>query len=252
MNKDQRLHEEKYNNQGSKMKIIEYIRANNIVVKFLDEYGFEKRSTYREFKNGEIKNPYHPSVCGVGMLGIKYPTNNKECRVWRGILKRCYDKKYKDDRPTYDDVICCKEWTNFENFYEWLHSQENFDYWQNSNRYTIDKDILVKHNKLYSPETCCIVPHNVNCLFIREESIRGELPIGVYRRKNKFGACCASPFTNKNKCLGSYNSIEEAFNAYKEYKESMIKQVANIEYANGAITERCYNAMMNYTVEITD
>ena len=35
-------------------------------------------------------------------------------------------------------------------------------------------------------------------------------------------------------------------------KENLIKQIANIEYANGNIAENCYNAMMNYKVEITD
>ena len=43
-----------------------------------------------------------------------------------------------------------------------------------------------------------------------------------------------------------------AFLAYKKAKESYIKQVAKEEYDKGNITKTCYEAMINYEVEITD
>ena len=42
----------------------------------------------------------------------------------------------------------------------------------------------------------------------------------------------------------------EAFNAYKQAKESFVKEQAN--KWKGKIGERAYNALMNYKVEITD
>lgn len=46
---------------------------------------------------------------------------------------------------------------------------------------------------------------------------------------------------------------EQAFYfGYKPYKETIIKQVAQEEYDKGNITEKCYEAMMNYEVEIDD
>lgn len=52
--------------------------------------------------------------------------------------------------------------------------------------------------------------------------------------------------------LGNYETPEEAFVAYKIYKEDLIKKIAEIEYSKNNITLKCYNSMMNYVVEITD
>lgn len=38
----------------------------------------------------------------------------------------------------------------------------------------------------------------------------------------------------------------------KKHKEEIIKRVAEDEYSKGRITKICYDAMMNYEVEITD
>lgn len=72
--------------------------------------------------------------------------------------------------------------------------------------------------------------------------------------KNKFRAqCSVYDFENKNKkrkYLGSYNSPEEAFKVYKEFKEKNIKQVA--DYYKNKIPQKLYDAMCKYEVEITD
>lgn len=52
--------------------------------------------------------------------------------------------------------------------------------------------------------------------------------------------------------IGSYNTMSEAFSAYKEYKENLIKEIADIEYKNGTITKKCRDAMYEYIVEIND
>lgn len=254
---DEHLQEEKYNNQGCLMKIVERNKANDIVVEFQDKYKTRVHSIYGNFKSGSIKNPYYPSVYGVGVIGTKYPRsanckNIKEYETWRHILRRCYDSELKGRQPTYNNVSCCEEWLCYENFYEWLHAQPNFDKWYKGKRWAVDKDIFVKRNKIYSPENCCLVPQNVNCLFLKREAERGVYPIGVRFRDDSFIASCHNPFTNKNEEIGSYSTSEKAFGVYKAYKEDIIRQVANIEYKNGNITKDCYEAMMNYIVEIDD
>lgn len=259
----ERLGEEKLNKKGCLAKIIEYNGANDIIVQFQDDYKGKVHTSYRHFSSGNIENPYYSSVCNVGMLGIKYlakvnKKTTKEYDTWFQMIRRCFDEKEKEKRPSYKNATCCKEWLLFENFYEWLHSQENFDKWYNSKsnkeRWCLDKDILAKGNKVYSPETCCLVPNNVNVLFTNRKNHRGSLPIGVTKHNNQFMAQCMNPFTdNKNQeYLGTYPTPEEAFHAYKIYKEDIIKQVAKIEYDNSNITKECYQAMMNYEVEITD
>lgn len=95
-----RIGEEKTNNQGCRMKIIEYNNYNDIVVEFQDKYKAKVRTRYGEFTKGSVKNPYHPSVCGIGITGNKYKVSinhndTKEYKVWIDMLKRCFDKKEK-------------------------------------------------------------------------------------------------------------------------------------------------------------
>ena len=250
----QRLGEENVNKQGCLMKIIKYDNARSIVVKFSDKYKAEVHTDYRFFMEGSVKNPYFASVYDVGMIGQRYAVSInsksiKEYDTWHGMLRRCYDKKYKEQHPTYKDVTWCDEWLNDENFYEWLHSQENFDKWLNGERWCLDKDILVKGNEVYSSETCCLVPQSVNKLFTKRENCRGNLPIGVIKHKNKFAVQCCG---GKNKHQGYYETINEAFLKYKQNKEIVIKEIAQKEYDKGNITEECYKSMMLYKVEITD
>lgn len=255
MNK--KIGETKLNNQGCVMKIVEYINSQNIIVEFQDRRKFRVNTIYQNFKSGSIKNPYYPSVYGVGITGNKYPRSiqckiTREYDTWIHMLQRSYDEKCKNRQPSYKEVTCCDEWLLYDNFYEWLHNQENFDKWYNGKRWALDKDIINKGNKIYSPENCCLIPQNVNCLFLKREVGRGEYPIGVTKNNSWFEAKCNNPFTNKSEELGRYNTKEKAFDAYKKYKENIIKQVAKLEYDNNNITRKCYEAMMAYQVEIND
>lgn len=245
------------NNQGCPMVIIEYNNSTDIVIEFQDEYKTRVNTQYCNFKSGSVKNPYCPTVYGVGITGCKYPISidcelTREYVLWHSMMCRCFDDRFKDAQPTYKSVSCCDEWLNYENFYEWLISQENYKKWFNEKWWALDKDIIMKNNNIYSPKTCCIVPQNVNCLFLKRKVDRGDLPIGVRRVGDMFEASCSNPFTGKNERLGKYKTIEEAFQAYKAYKENIIKQVAQIEYDKGNIIKLCYDAMMNYKVEIND
>ena len=255
--RDKRIGEEKYNNQGSLMRIVEYIDHNNVIVEFQDKYKARVKIEYGNFIKGQVKNPYFPEVYGVGMVGNKYPVTIdgkilKEYYAWNNMIKRCVDEGVKNKHHTYQDVLCCEEWLLYENFYEWLHNQDNFDKWVVGGKWSIDKDVLLKNSKIYSAETCCLIPQNVNKLFTKRNAKRGDLPIGVTKRKDRYVSQCNNPITNKKEYLGMYPIPETAFQAYKKRKEEIIKQVAKIEYESGNITKRCYDAMMKYEVEITD
>lgn len=255
--KKEQIGKESVNYQGDKMKIISYNNSTDIVVEFQDNFKAHIKTKNDKFRNGNVKNPYHPSVYGFGIVGNKYPASvndkdAKEYKAWSHILERCFSEKYHNKQPTYKDVTVCKEWLLYENFYEWIHNQPNFDAWYNGVRWGLDKDILVKGSKIYSPETCCLVPQSVNNLFTKNNIIRNNTPIGVHEQMGKYLALCNNPFTKEQEYLGSYDTSEEAFYAYKPHKESYIKQVAQEEYAKGNITKRCYESMMRYEVEITD
>ena len=244
------------NNDGCPMKVVQYTNYHDIVVEFQDKHKAKVHTQWYNFINGRTKNPYFPSVYGVGIVGNKYPTQIKEYGVWRQMLGRCFVEKTKDKSPTYEDVTCCDEWLNYETFYEWIHSQENFEILQESGDWYIDKDIIKKGNRVYCQEYCCIVPRRVNNLFTKRESKRGQYPIGVTKDKrctNSYRASCSNvDLPDGRVTIGFYSSPRYAFLAYKSYKEKLIKTVANSEYEDKRIDKRCYDAMINYQIEITD
>ena len=137
-------------------------------------------------------------------------------------------------------------------FYDWIHTQDNYSVIKNDPTFAIDKDILYKGNKLYSPSKCCLVPQRVNNLLLKSNAIRGNLPIGVHFHQvnGTYIAQCGGH--GNGRYLGSYDTPIEAFNAYKKDKEREIKEIARIEYDKGTITKQCYDALMQYEVEITD
>lgn len=237
-----------YNNQGLKMEIIEYKNAIDMMVKFENGY-IAKNVSYGNFKNGTIKNPYFPSVFGMGYIGEgNYKTKNngkttKIYKTWQNMLRRCYNDKDIIKNPTYKNCSVCKEWHNFQNFAEWFDK----NYYEIENeRMELDKDILIKGNKIYSPNKCVFVPQNINNLFIKNDINRGSLPIGVQKLKKckKFSATCGDFY------IGIFDTPEEAFDAYKEFKENYIKQIAD-KYKN-KIPKKLYNAMYNREVNIND
>jgi len=252
-NNRNRIGETGVNFYGTPMQIVKYDGATNIIVEFDDNYKYTTKTTYQYFKKGWVSNPYDLSVYGVGFLGTGIFTMSSETgrtpsyKCWSRMLERCYSKNQSETNPTYVGCTVCEEWYNFQNFAEWHH--ENC-YRISNKRMESDKDILVKGNRIYSPETCCFVPQNINALFIKSDVARGNHYIGVSKDKkhDKFISNCSN--INGKSYLGYFDTPEEAFYAYKEFKEKYIKQVAE-EY-KGKIPNRLYQAMINYEVEITD
>ena len=247
-----RVGEEKYNKWGSLMRIIEYKNANDMIIEFQDEYKIRKSAIYKNFKEGNIKNPYDKTIYGVGYLGEgKYNLKNYRTiyDVWNGMLERCYDPYTINKHITYKDCYVCKEWHNFQNFAQWW--EENV-YNCNNERMELDKDILIKGNKVYSPETCLIVPKRINQLFVKSDASRGNFPIGVSFTSDKTKLetrCCT---LKGSKYLGRFpiNKPFQAFTAYKNFKENYIKKVAD-EYKS-LIPTKLYEALYKYEVEIND
>lgn len=245
---------------GYTIIIVEDNGYNDLIVEFQDKYKAKVHRSYKEFKNGNIKNPYHPSVYNVGYFGVgKYKAKengivSKEYDEWKGVLRRCYNEKEREKSPTYKDAYICEEWHNFQVFAEWW--EENI-YECRGEKMQLDKDIFIKNNNIYSPETCLIVPQRINQLFNKSKNNKkNNLPIGVFDNPNRIGvgycARCRIYENEKSKSvyLGLYNTPEEAFLVYKNFKENYIKQVAD-EYEK-LIPRELYKAMYEYEIEIDD
>jgi hypothetical protein len=242
-NMKNRVKEKHLTNEGYTVEIIECFSSQNCTIKF-DNGIVVKNNTYQNIKKGQIKNPYHKSVYEVGYFGIgkySYKTHRKIYDIWSKILQRCYDLKCQEKYPTYKGCLVDEKWHNFQVFAEWYETKckENFD---------LDKDILFKGNKIYSSTTCTFVPHEINGILIKKDANRGKYPIGVHKVGSRFKA--QININSKKVGLGTFNTIEEAFQAYKIAKEQYIKELA--EKYKEEITKQTYEALINYQVEITD
>lgn len=235
--------------------IVEYVDARNITVQFKTTNELVK-TDYGTFVKGNVKSHFTPSVFGVGIKGTE-PTvdengellNSYKC--WSSMLNRCYSAKFQEKHPTYIDCRVCEEWLYYPNFKKWYEA--NY-YDINSKKSQLDKDILIKGNKMYSPDTCVFVPNFINTLFIKCQNSRGELPIGViYDKTNKKYQARLRVFKDGKKVrkgLGRFDTPEEAFEAYKQAKEAYIKEIAD-NYKD-KIPAKLYEAMYSYRVEIDD
>ena len=242
-------------NCGEVAFVVEYVNAHDITVQFKTT-GELVKTKYGHFIKGKVKSHFTPSVFGVGITGLEPTVDENGERLdsymcWKSMLNRCYSSKYQKKYPTYKGCYVCDEWLYYPNFKKWY--EENY-YEINNKTSHLDKDVLVKGNKIYSATTCVFVPNFINTLFVKRQNYRGELPIGVYYHKsNKKYQVNLSVFKDgksTTKYLGSFNTADEAFEVYKQAKEEYIKEVAD-EYKDKIPTE-LYEAMYTYEVDIDD
>ena len=232
-------------------KIVKYNDWENVEIKFL-KTGYEMTTRLDNIRNGNVKGPYLPSVYSVGIVGTKYKAHKdgvktKEYHLWQGMLQRCYSDTLKKKYPTYEGCEVSDNFKSYEYFYEWCNKQIGFgvEGWH------LDKDLLTKGNKVYSESTCVFIPSEINSLLVKREASRGEHFIGVcWNKTSKVFMAQVSKGKGKSERLGLFNTEIEAFNAYKQAKEAFVKEFAN--KWEGKIDDRAYEALMNYTVEITD
>lgn len=164
-------------------------------------------------------------VYGVGINDADYQTNN--CPIywrWKGMLCRGYSKKLKDKYTTYEDCSVCDEWLYFMTFRAWVVEQD----WEGKQ---LDKDILLRGNKVYCPEYCVFVDRDVNTFITDSKGKRGEWPLGVsfQSARNKFRADCKAHTVRKTIYLGLFTCPQEAHQAWCRYKHSVALQLAELQ-----------------------
>lgn len=172
-------------------------------------------------------------VFGVGVNDADYAVNPRlygkrvTCpfyRSWVDMLMRCYSEKFQAKRHTYIGCTVCEEWLTFSNFKSWMQQQD----W---NGKELDKDLLVKGNKVYSPGTCVFVDKATNLFIGDNRASRGEWPIGVYLNNQamKIGARCSNPFSGKREHLGYFKCPSQAHLAWKKRKHELALRLADLQ-----------------------
>ena len=164
---------------------------------------------------------------------------SKSYQIWLDMIRRCYSDKVHAKKPHYRDCYVADEWLDFQVFAEWYESHDHSDA-----NYQLDKDILLPSNKMYSPETCALVPSEINNLIISRPNSRLGYPQGVAfdKRISKFYA--RLNINGRLTNLGGFTTANEAYQVYKKAKESYVKERALVY--KDRITDNVFQALMNW------
>jgi len=236
-------------NRCGKFEILGVLGSKSKVV-FLDT-GWESIFQNKHIKEGKVKDQKAPLTFGVGYTDGEVTKVNKKhlpsYNYWKQVLERGYCPKLKEKYPSYKDVTVCEDWHSLKNFKQWF--DENY-----VEGYDLDKDLLCKNLsvKVYSPETCVFLPKRINTLLINKYTNRKDkkLPIGVTQKSGKGKYCARCHIGEKQPhVIGYFYSVEEAFLAYKSFKEDYVHTLAEDYYKRGEICDRAYNALKKFKVD---
>ena len=233
-------------NQGCVATVIEYNGAFDVVVTF-DDGLYRKTVAAAELRKGKVRNPFLPSVYGVGYTGAGEfsPTidgkNTSEYSAWREMIKRCYSEKSQEIRPTYKGCTVCEEWHNFQNFAKWYTSQSHY-----GKGYQVDKDFLIDGNKLYSPTACVLAPPQINSLLTGSPVDRTKYPVGVCWHEDAQKYAAQININGQLRYLGVFDTVEIASDIYQKAKKQYIKEIA-LEWKD-KIDEKLFDALVRRTI----
>lgn len=212
-------------------EVVEYVSSKKALIKF-HATGYEYYADSQPIRKGQVYDPYHRSVYGVGFVGkgsYRYSRDTKAHNCWDAMLARCYNVTH----PSYKNygergVSVCDEWLNFQNFTVWYY--DNYREGQ-----ALEKDI--KGGSTYSPDNCLFVPQKLNNVVIF------HMTTGVTRHQGKYRAYV---YHGRRIELGMYENYEEARNAYVLAKKAIIKDVAKECLVEGSITQEVYALTITY------
>lgn len=145
-------------------------------------------------------------------------------KAWKEMMRRCYSGRFHQDNPSYHGCSVCEDWIYFSNFRGWMESQD----WEGND---LDKDLIKKGNKIYSPETCVFISKKLNNFVTNCVSSKNNLPLGVYyfSRDGNFASQCRNPFTGNSEHLGYFSTPDEAHLAWKSRKNEHANMYASMQ-----------------------
>lgn len=235
---------EKFNTRNHGIvTVLDYIDCRSVLIKF-ENSGAIKTVRADHLRCGNIKDQTQPTVYGVGVVGKNFDKGESHSltyNTWNGMLQRCYDPKLKQRRKTYEGCFVDTVFLDYEYFKEWCNKQIGF----NKKGFALDKDILIKGNKLYSEDTCCFVPTEINSM-IAGLSSKGDKVTGIYQNCKNGNWYLNTDYQNGHKKRGVFSDLKEAELEYLKLKTENIKSVA--EKWKSQIDIRVYNALINWEV----
>ena len=215
-----------HSNAGDVVTVIGKGETPYYLIEYNDSHRYRQWVKAGNIVRGKMKNPFRPSVYGVGYMGVgdfvsSIPgTRQKtlEYTAWKDMLKRCYSEAFLNEHPSYRGCSVTPEWHNFQVFATWY---VNTGYYGIG--FHLDKDLLYRGNKLYSPKTCCMLPAAINNMLI---SMTDDGTLGIARQSSGRYAVRLRSLNGVINYIGTYDSIEEAIHSRNETKQNIMIYVA--------------------------
>lgn len=234
------------NNKGDWCTVIDYKDAHNVVIIFDGYENNTKNVSTKALKDGSFRNNYRPTIQGLGYIGegvYSWSGDDyvkKAYQTFTGMFSRCYDPCTQSKQPAYIGCSVDPRWYNFQVFAK-FYVENPFC----GLGYHLDKDLLIRGNKVYSPEACTLLPPEINSALASTPKSVSGLPLGV----NKIDNCYVARLNKTGQgreYLGYYKTAEGAHKVYVKAKEEYIHSLA--EKWKGKIEDRAYQALLNWTV----
>lgn len=152
--------------------------------------------------------------------------------TWSHMLNRCYGVGRNSYHRSYNECCVFEGWHLFSEFQSWMSDQDWVDK-------SIDKDLLLPGNKVYSPDTCVFISNDLNKFLIDQpRNRRGLAGCTWVERRQKYQSQCWNPFSRKREFLGHFDTEVEAHVAWRKRKHKFACM-----YADMQIDPRIENAL---------
>lgn len=163
---------------------------------------------------------------------------------WKHMINRVYSEKELIKFPTYIGCSVSLEWKYLSDYKRWMEKQN----WEGC---VLDKDILVKGNKEYGPNTCCFVPENLNYILMDSKASRGDLPLGVTKAYNREGFIAAMSRGKEPHYLGYFKSVSGAHKAWQKAKADFIEESVQLWYGSPSYRPDVADALLKRSWQIS-
>lgn len=174
-------------------------------------------------------------------------SHTKSGSRWSAMSQRCRVGGQQQKRmPTYVGCSMSGNFLDFQLFTDWHTRAVGYSI----DGYSLDKDILVRGNKLYSEEHCVLVPADLNSFLVSSTGARGLYPQGVYFHKLAGKFHSQIKIGGKQTYIGLFDTESEAFAAYKVAKEAEARRwYERLKAGEFIVDERVIERMRTWTLE---
>jgi hypothetical protein len=163
----------------------------------------------KDFKNKSnlwIKSAGTWPEKAFSISGLLFSSMHQRCKI-NGIQQKL--------KPNYVGCTTSENFKCFQFFTDWCHKQIGYN-----NLFQLDKDILIKNNKLYSENTCVFIPKGLNTFLTNTREQKGKNLIGAAPYNNSFKFRSYISINNKRTVLGIFNTEILAHHAWITAKEA--------------------------------